>query len=517
MAQDDSAPVGPEGGSGTIAADEHHVHQGLTDVADGTSNSFDLVVIGGGTGGYAAAFRGAQLGLRVALVDKYRIGGTCLHVGCIPTKAMLESADLADRIKHASEFGIKVAGHDIDLGVIADRRDGIVEKMTKGLMFLVKKHKVEYIRGTATLQGATTIKVATTDDAGEPTGERVLTSKDTILATGSRTKSLPGIVPDGERILTSDHILKSRDVPASLIVVGAGAVGMEFASFYADMGTQVTVLEYLPAVVPLEDAEVSKEMERAFTKRGIKVITKARFDAASVKADETGVRLLVGKEGEAPAELVAEKMLVATGRAANTENVGLETTKAVVERTLVKVDPATMETAEPHLYAIGDIIGGLWLAHVAAHEGINAVTAITGGEVHPIDYVKMPRATYSRPAGRLDRAHPAGVRAGRHPVQGRQGALPGHRQGRDRGRAGRLRARSSPRRDRRDPGRPPHRDARDRAHRGGVGGDAVRGHGVGGRRCGPSRTRRCPRCSARPPWRSMARASTSSPASPAPS
>jgi dihydrolipoamide dehydrogenase len=366
-------------------------------MADAASDSFDLVVIGGGTGGYAAAFRGAQLGLRVALVDKYRIGGTCLHVGCIPTKAMLESADLVDRIKHAGEFGIDVAGHSVDLPRIADRRDGIVEKMTKGLMFLVKKHKVEYIRGVAKLQGATTIKVTTLDDAGEPTGERTLTSKDTILATGSRTKSLPGIVPDGERILTSDHILRSRDVPASLIVVGAGAVGMEFASFYADMGTAVTVLEYLPAVTPLEDVEVSKEMERAFTKRGIKVITNARFDAASVKVDERGVSLMVGKEGETPAELVAEKMLVATGRAANTEDVGLETTKAVVERTLVKVDPATMETAEPHLYAIGDIIGGLWLAHVAAHEGINAVTAITGGEVHALDYVTMPRATYSRP------------------------------------------------------------------------------------------------------------------------
>jgi dihydrolipoamide dehydrogenase len=366
-------------------------------MADVPSDSFDLVVIGGGTGGYAAAFRGAQLGLRVALVDKYRIGGTCLHVGCIPTKAMLESADLVDRIKHAGDFGIDVAGHSVDLPRIADRRDGIVEKMTKGLMFLVKKHKVEYIRGVAKLQGATTIKVTTLDDAGEPTGERTLTSKDTILASGSRTKSLPGLVPDGERILTSDHILRSRDVPASLIVVGAGAVGMEFASFYADMGTTVTVLEYLPAVTPLEDVEVSKEMERAFTKRGIKVITSARFDAASVKVDERGISLLVGKEGETPAELVAEKMLVATGRAANTEDVGLETTKAVVERTLVKVDPATMETAEPHLYAIGDIIGGLWLAHVAAHEGINAVTAITGGEVHTLDYVTMPRATYSRP------------------------------------------------------------------------------------------------------------------------
>jgi dihydrolipoamide dehydrogenase len=366
-------------------------------MAVGSSNSFDLVVIGGGTGGYAAAFRGAQLGLRVALVDRYKIGGTCLHWGCIPTKAMLESADLLDRIRHAGDFGISTGESAIDLDAVARRRDAVVERMHKGLLSLVRKHKVEYIRGTATLQGAQRIRVATIDDADGPTGEIVLEATDTILATGSRTKSLPGLVPDGERIVTSDHILRSTRAPESLIVVGAGAVGMEFASFYADVGTKVTVLEYLPAVVPLEDAEISREMERAFTRRGISVMTSARFDPSAVTADESGVRLMVGKEGQEPSELRAEQLLVATGRAANTDGVGLETTRAVVDRTLVTVDPATMRTAEPHLYAIGDIIGGLWLAHVAAHEGINAVHAICGQEVHPIDYLKMPRATYSRP------------------------------------------------------------------------------------------------------------------------
>jgi len=360
-------------------------------------DTFDLVILGAGTGGYAAAFRAADLGMSVALVDRYRIGGTCLHWGCIPTKAMLESADLIDRIRHAADFGITVGDPAPDLPAIARRRDGIVERMTKGLHSLVKKHKVTYIRGTGVLEGATRIRVATIGDDDQPAGERVLTSRDTILATGSRTKSLPGLVPDGERIVTSDHILRSDRVPESLIVVGAGAVGMEFASFYADMGTKVTVLEYAPSVVPLEDAEVAKEMERAFARRGITVITNARFDPAAVVADADGVRLSVGREGEAPAELRAEQLLVATGRAANTDAVGLETTKAVVERTLVKVDPATMQTAEPHLYAIGDIIGGLWLAHVAAHEGLNAVHAIAGEEVHAIDYTKMPRATYSRP------------------------------------------------------------------------------------------------------------------------
>jgi dihydrolipoamide dehydrogenase len=361
------------------------------------TESYDLVVIGAGTGGYSAAFRAAQLGLRVALIDQHKIGGTCLHRGCIPTKAMLESADLLDRIRKADQYGLVVEGSvSGDPAAIAVRRGRVVERLHKGLLSLVRKNKVDYIRGAATLEGATRVRVATIDAEDQPTGVRVLTSKDTILATGSRVKSLPGLVPDGVRIVTSDDILKSDDVPASIAVIGGGAVGVEFASYYRDMGAEVTVLEYLPAIVPLEDAEVSKEMERAFTKRGIKVITSARFDAAAVRVDDAGVHLLVGKEGEEPSELVVERLLVAAGRAANTDGVGLESTKAVVERTIVKVD-ANMQTAEPHLYAIGDIIGGLWLAHVAAHEGIAAVHAIAGEEVEHVDYLKMPRATYSRP------------------------------------------------------------------------------------------------------------------------
>ena len=362
------------------------------------SQSFDLIVLGAGTGGYAAAFRAGQLGLKVALVDDGPdgIGGTCLHVGCIPTKAMLESADLFDRIKHADSFGIEVGGATADPAAIAARRDQIVSRLVKGLHSLIKKNKVDYVRGRGKLEGPTQVRVATVGDDGKPSGEVVLKAKDVILATGSRVKSLPGLVPDGHKIVTSDDILKSTSVPESIIVVGAGAVGVEFASYYHDLGSEVTVVEYLPAVVPLEDADVSKDMERAFTRRGIKVMTNARFDPASVSVDDDGVRLMVGKEGEEPAELRASQMLVATGRAANTEDVGLESTKAVLDRGLVKVD-GEMRTADPHLYAIGDIIGGLWLAHVAAHEGIAAVHAIAGLEVEPVDYVKMPRATYSRP------------------------------------------------------------------------------------------------------------------------
>jgi dihydrolipoamide dehydrogenase len=365
-------------------------------VAVGSSNSFDLVVLGAGTGGYTAAFRAAQLGLKVALVDEYKIGGTCLHIGCIPTKAMLEAADFLDRIRHADQFGISVENPAADPGAIATRRTAVVERLHKGLLSLVRKNKVEYIRGRGTLDGPTRVRVARIDDADQPAGDILLESTDTILSTGSRVKSLPGLEPDGERIVTSDDVLRSTSVPGSIAIVGAGAVGVEFASYYRDMGSEVTLLEYLPAVVPLEDAEISKEMERAFRKRGITTITNARFDPASVVADDKGVCVLVGKEGEAPSELRAEQMLVATGRAANTDNVGLESTRAKLDRTLVQVDER-MRTGDPHLYAIGDIIGGLWLAHVAAHEGIAAVHAIAGAEAEPVDYLKMPRATYSRP------------------------------------------------------------------------------------------------------------------------
>jgi len=366
-------------------------------VAVGSSNAFDLVVLGAGTGGYAAAFRAAQLGMRVALIDRYKIGGTCLHVGCIPTKCMLESADLYDRTKRAQDFGITTGPLSVDAAVIAKRRQAVVDRLHKGLQALVKKHKVEYIHGQARLKGHKVVEIELLDDDGKPAGSRSLDATDVILASGSRVKSLPGLVPDGTAIVTSDDILKSDRLPASLIVVGGGAVGVEFASYYADMGTNVTVLEYLPSLVPLEDREIGKELERSFKRRGIDVMTSARFDTAKVEVTKEGVCLMVGPEGQPQAELRAEQMLVATGRAANVEDVGLETTRAKVEKGVVQVDPRTMRTAEPHLYAIGDIIGGLWLAHVAAHEGLAAVGAISNTEAEPVDYLKMPRATYSRP------------------------------------------------------------------------------------------------------------------------
>ncbi len=369
-------------------------------MAVGSSNDFDLVVLGAGTGGYTAAFRAAQLGLRVALVDEDKIGGTCLHRGCIPTKALLESAEMVNRARHLKEYGVEMAGEPgIDYAQMAARRDAVVKRMWTGLKSLVGKNKVTWIDGRGRLDGAGRIRVSQPGEDGTPGGggERILQATDIIIATGSRVRSLPGLMPDGERILTSDDILRRTDVPKSVVVVGAGAVGVEFASFYHDIGTAVTVLEYLPAVVPLEDRDVSQLVERSFTKRGIKVMTKARFDVAKVETTKDGICVEAGPEGGTPEEIRAEVMLVAVGRAANVEDIGLETTKVEVEKGVIKVN-GRMRTKEPHVYAIGDVVGGLWLAHVAGHEGIVAAHTIAGeSDVHEIDYVKQPRATYCRP------------------------------------------------------------------------------------------------------------------------
>jgi dihydrolipoamide dehydrogenase len=377
-------------------------------MAVGSSNDFDLVVLGAGTGGYTAAFRAAQLGLRVALVDEDKIGGTCLHRGCIPTKALLESADAVHRAANLKDFGVVLPGDPgIDYAQMAARRDQVVKRMWTGLKSLVTKNKVTWVQGRGRIDGPGRVRVSQTaeegaqegagDDGVGRGGERLLQATDIIIATGSRVKSLPGLTPDGDRIVTSDDVLRRADAPRSIIIVGAGAVGVEFASFYQDIGTQVTLLEYLPRILPLEDNDVSQLVERSFTKRGMTVMTKARFDAAKVETTKDGVCVDVGPEGGKPEEVRAEVMLVATGRAANVEEIGLETTKVDVEKGIIKVN-GKMRTKEPHIYAIGDIVGGLWLAHTAAHEGLVAAHVIAGDkDVHEMDYTTQPRATYCRP------------------------------------------------------------------------------------------------------------------------
>jgi dihydrolipoamide dehydrogenase len=360
---------------------------------------FDLIVLGAGTGGYTAAFRAAQLGMKVALVDQAKIGGTCLHVGCIPTKALLESAEFFGRVKKARDFGIVVDGKPtFDYPAIAARRDQVVKRMWTGLRGLVDKNKVTWFGGRGRFEGPTTIKLSLNGEDGTPGGgaEKTITARDVIVATGSRVKSLPGLVPDGVRIITSDDVTTKTDLPSSIAIVGAGAVGSEFASMYHDLGVMVTLLEYLPAIVPLEDADVSAALQRSFVRRGMKVVTKARFDTAAVKVTDDGVTLTVGPEDGEAERFTVDQLLVATGRAPNTEDLGLETTKVELDRGFIKVD-GWMRTAQAHVYAIGDVVGGLMLAHVAAHEGITAVHEIAGEGPEPIDYDHQPRATYCHP------------------------------------------------------------------------------------------------------------------------
>ena len=371
-------------------------------MAVGSSNDFDLVVLGAGTGGYTAAFRAAQLGLKVALVDEDKIGGTCLHRGCIPTKALLESAAFAERVRHAADFGLELARDvGIDYARMAVRRDQVVKRLWTGLKSLVDKNKVTWVAGRGRLDGPTTVRVQQAAEGGDEGaaagGERALKATDVILATGSRVKSLPGLEVDGKRIMTSDEVLEATTLPTSVIVVGAGAVGVEFASMYHDLGVKVTLLEYLPSIVPNEDKDVSAALERSFTKRGMTVTTNARFDAKDVKVSKKDVTLLVGPDGKDRAPLTAELLLVATGRAPNVEDVGLETTRIELDKGFVKVD-GRMRTREPHVYAIGDLVGGLMLAHTAGHEGLVAAHIIAGDkDVEPVDHVKQPRATYCRP------------------------------------------------------------------------------------------------------------------------
>src|SRR5690242_5073721 len=349
-------------------------------MAVGSSNSFDLVVLGAGTGGYTAAFRAAQLGLKVALVDEDKIGGTCLHRGCIPTKALLESAALTERLRHAKDFGLNLPGEaEVDFVQMAARRDQVVKRLWTGVKTLIDKNKVTWIQGRGRLEGPTKVRVTQPGEDGTPGkgGDRLLEANDVILATGSRVKSLPGLEIDGKRIITSDEVLKSDTLPKDIVVVGSGAVGVEFASMYHDLGTKVAILEYLPAIVPLEDREVSQALERSFTRRGISVMTNARFDASKVEVTKDGICVVAGPEGKDQQEIRAEAMLVAVGRAANVEDIGLESTKAEVEKGFIKVD-GRMRTREPHLYAIGDTVGGVMLAHTAGHEGIVAAHVIAG-------------------------------------------------------------------------------------------------------------------------------------------
>jgi dihydrolipoamide dehydrogenase len=357
---------------------------------------YDVAIVGGGPAGYTAAIRGAEYGLKVALIEcSDKLGGTCLHVGCIPTKALLFNAEIWDHLNHAAEFGIDGIGTPtLDWAAVLKRKDGIIAKHVKGLDFLMKKHKIARIVGYGRLTGPALDGVHIVDVANA-TGEiSQVKAKNVILATGSEAKMLAGLEAD-DRILTNIEILSLGQVPKSLVVVGAGAVGMEFASMFRTFGTEVTIVEFLPRVVPVEDEEISKEITRLFKKRGIDVNIGARVE--TVEKTEGGVKVTFTDANGKTQVKEAEKVLVAVGRAGLTNNIGVEKTKIELERGLVKVNEA-QETAEPGVFAIGDIVAGLpQLAHVGAMAGMVAVAKIAGRTYRPIRRDRIPGCTYTEP------------------------------------------------------------------------------------------------------------------------
>jgi dihydrolipoamide dehydrogenase len=354
------------------------------------NEQFDVTIIGSGPGGYVAAIRAGQLGLKVAIVEKdTRLGGTCTLRGCIPTKQMLMSAHIYEQMQHAADFGVQASGIQLAFADVQKRKEKVVLKNTKGIEYLMKKNKVTVFKGTGKL--ALPGKVEVTDAEGK---KQTLETKNIIIATGSVVRPIPGFETDGKHVVNSDHILELKEVPKSLIVMGSGAVGVEFASVYSRFGAETTIVELLPRLVPLEDEEVSKELERSFRKRGIKSQVDTKLE--KLEKTENGVRV-TGKTGKGETiTLEAEMLLVAVGRMPYTEGLGIEGTKVKVDRGFVQVDEF-QQTAEKRVYAIGDVVPTPLLAHLASKEGIVAVEHMAGKNPRPINLRLVPNCTYCDP------------------------------------------------------------------------------------------------------------------------
>jgi dihydrolipoamide dehydrogenase len=351
--------------------------------------NFDIVIVGGGPGGYVTAIRAAQLGFKAAVVEREHLGGICLNWGCIPTKALLRSAEIYHNIQNAEAYGLSVTGASFDIAKVVARSRAVAKQLNQGVRGLLRKNKVAIIDGHGKLAGKGKVHV-------EKDGKAVadLTAKHIVLATGARARSLPGLEPDGKLVWTYKEAMVPETMPKSLLVVGSGAIGIEFASFYHDLGAEVTVVEVLPRILPVEDEEISALAEKSFKKRGMAIHTGATVKA--LKKGANSVTATVEKDGKST-DITVDRVILAVGIVGNTENIGLEGTGVKVDRTHVVIDEWS-RTGEPGVYAIGDLTGPPWLAHKAEHEGVICVEKIAGVEgVHPLNIGNIPGCTYCRP------------------------------------------------------------------------------------------------------------------------
>lgn len=363
------------------------------------ANEYDVVILGGGTGGYVAAIRAAQLGLKTALVEKDALGGTCLHKGCIPSKALLKSASVYQMTKNeAAHFGVDTTGASLNFARVQARKDEIVQQLHKGVIGLMKKGEIDIYEGYGRMLGPSIFSpmpgtISVEMNNGEE--NEMLILKNLIIATGSRPRTLPGLEIDEQQVLSSDGALQMTELPKSILIVGGGVIGIEWASMLSDFGVDVTVIEYADRIIPTEDEDVSKEMKKLLTKKGIAFVTGAKVAADSLLKTEDSVTISAQVSGETK-KFTAEKMLVSVGRQANVEGIGIENTEIQIENGFITTK-STFQTKEDHIYAIGDVIGGLQLAHVASHEGIAAVEHIAGLATEPINYTNISRCIYSSP------------------------------------------------------------------------------------------------------------------------
>lgn len=361
------------------------------------AKEYDLIVVGGGTGGYVAAIRASQLGQKVAVVEKGKLGGTCLHRGCIPSKALLRSAEVYATMNDSEQFGITAKGITLDYKKAHERKQKIVDQLHSGVQQLMKKGKIDVFEGTGRILGPSifspmpgTISVEMADGSEN----EMLIPQNVLVSTGSKPRTLPGLEIDGDKVMTSDQAVNMNTLPASIMIVGGGVIGIEWASLFSDLGVDVTVLEYADRILPTEDDEISKEMKRLLKKKGVNIITGAKVQPDTIdKSENVSVKAELKDEQKS---FVAEKMLVSVGRKANVKDIGLENTSIKVEKGVIATNQF-YQTAESHIYAIGDVIGGLQLAHVASHEGIVAVEHMAKEKPDPIDYSMVAKCIYSRP------------------------------------------------------------------------------------------------------------------------